>query len=185
MSLGSRLKDVIGQAARNFVETKGGLLVPPTVVAGKHFGGFQGYEHWVQECIATACRHARPAGGSAWTGIEADELGEITAACMWEPPERSDEPAKVHVALGKHDEVMTLLERYAESIPGTEGLESGFLAQVTRAHGIRERGTLLVVALKVAFEEKGEITASVSAWNPASVEEALAVPAQKYGRTYG
>jgi hypothetical protein len=196
MTLRGRIKNVLTEAVDHYVQTKGGLLVPPTVVTGKHFGGFSGYAPWIQDCIAAACRHLRP--GGRWEGVQPDELSEITAACLWAPPDRPTEPdghvvvaaedggkPQVSVATGKHDDVMRGLEAYADAIRG-DGLEGSFQAQVQRAQNQRALGSLLVVALDVSeYTSKGTVNASVSSWNAASIEEALAVPEQRYGRTYG
>ena len=53
--------------------------------------------------------------------------------------------------------------------------------QYRRAQGTRQLGTLVVIAMNVTeLINTGKLMTSISAWNPASVEEARAVPRRQY-----
>ena len=71
IQMGSAVARAIKQTYQNMKQRQSGLFVPPDYIAGRHFGGFRGYEPWIQECIRYACQQGR--------GIGPDELSEITA----------------------------------------------------------------------------------------------------------
>jgi hypothetical protein len=167
-----RTRSFIQEAIDRFTSnSRGRLPKVPDVIAGKHFGGFQGYESWVQECARACLENTR--------GIGADEISELTAIAMWQAP-----PVPIHSTIQRHSVAMTLLEQYAGRIgdmTGKGGLTDKVTEQIRLAQATRERGTLLVIALNpVEAERTGELKACVSAWNQAKLEEALAVPKQKY-----
>lgn len=176
INIGSAIKRALQHVAANLEQTKSGLLLPPEYIAGRHFGGFGGYEPWVQDCIRVSCKAVR--------GVGPDELSELTSLAMWTGPSGNGEP-RVDFFVEKHAVVMQHFERYAERIGDLVGRPVGLTEkvreQIRRVDGTRARGTLMVIALNpVEAESTGELKAATSAWNPASVEEAAAVPKQKY-----
>ena len=170
------LREAVQKFATNMAETKSGLVVPRPYVAGQHFGGFDGYQPWIRDCVTAACTAAR--------GVPPDELSEITALTLW-----TAEDAPPDVFVDKHGRVVRALDDYGARLVEENLADEGFRAkaaeQVRKADALRERGTLLVVAVRWEnVEHDGRFTKdlalSVSAWNPASLEEARAVPKRKY-----
>jgi len=160
-----------GNADTTLKQTESGLWVPPDLIAGKHFGGFTGYDDWIQDCIRASCEAAR--------GVGPDELSEITALASWSGP------GNVEVYFGKHAVVLDMLEQFMGRIGELVGngatMSPAARTQFSRAQGKRELGTILVIAMNLPEAEKtGKLMTSVSAWNPASIEEAKAVPKQEY-----
>ena len=170
------IKEALQQAARNMQMTKSGLVVPAPYVKGLHYGGFDGYEEWIQECIMKSCHEAR--------GVMPDELSEITAFALWAAP------GDVTVVYEKHSRVLELIDRCVEAFADKLGLQVRGVdpkekEQIRRADGLRQTGTLLVVAGRVVDEDDHELLykkfkLSTSAWHPASMEEAEAVPTRRY-----
>lgn len=167
--IGSAIKRALDLVLENHVQSRSGIYVPPAYIAGRHFGGFDGYSAWIQDCIRAACANVR--------GVGSDELSELTALTLWQPQE-------VLFTVAKHADTMALFEQFANRVADTSGgggLTANVIEQIQRVEGSRERGTLLVIALNPAESERtGELKACVSAWNPASFEEAAAVPKQRY-----
>lgn len=162
----------------NFRQRQSGLIVPPDYIAGKHFGGFSGYESWIQDCIRMSCEAVR--------GVGKEELAELTCIASWQGVQ-PDGSTSVTVWPLKHAEALDRLEKLAERIDHTTGKSSGLSAaakeQLHRVQGSRENGTLVVCAMNpvdAAKSVSGELKFSFSAWNPADVEEAKNVPKQKY-----
>ena len=169
--MGDMIRRALDQTFHNMKQRQDGLIVPPDYIRGRHFGGFHGYEPWIQDCIRTACASVR--------GVGPDELSEITAVVSWVSQQ------EILCYFGKHAEAIESVRRFASAIGDTTGKHDGLSQeaelQYSRTQGSRERGTLLVIAMNFTEAEKtGVLKTSVSAWNPASVEEAQAVPAQKY-----
>jgi hypothetical protein len=173
IQIGDAIKRALKQVVQNQVQTRSGLFVPPDYIRGRHFGGFHGYAGWIQDCIRACCQGVR--------GVGPDELSELTAVAMWQEPH-----VGVMWVVHKHADAMAVLEQLGARVAdatGRGGLTDKFQKQVREADKLRERGTLLVVALNPVEAERsatGDLPASVSAWNPASVEEAQAVPEQKF-----
>jgi hypothetical protein len=168
--IGDAISRAVKQVTKNVVQRASGLYVPPDYIAGKHFGGFNNYTPWIQDCIRACCESAR--------GVGPDELSEITGLAFWQPE-------RVEFVVKKHAEVMAILEqlaaRIADQTQTGEGLTAKIQEQILKVQGGRERGTLMVIALNPhEAEGSGELKACVSAWNPASIEEARAVPKQVY-----
>lgn len=164
--IGSAMKRALQQVAANMEQTRSGLYLPPEYIAGKHFGGFSGYEDWIQDCVRHCCQMVR--------GVGPDELPEVAAWAMWQPD-------GVLATVRKHGEIMRLMEDYAASIPNSSGLMDEARTQIRRVDGTRTTGTLLVIAMNPTRTElTNKLPMSVSAWVPSSVEEAKAVPRQEY-----
>lgn len=167
--IGSALKRAMQQVASNMEQTKSGLYLPPEYIAGKHFGGFSGYEDWIQDCVRHCCKMVR--------GVGKDELPELAAWAMWQPG--GDDQILATVA--KHNEIMRLMEDFAGGIRGSSGLMDEAKTQIRRVDGTRSTGTLLVIAMNPTKTELTQkVPMSVSAWVPADVDEAKAVPKQSY-----
>ena len=170
------MKEAFQQIAMNLQLTKSGLAVPAPYVKGQHFGGFEGYEEWIRECILKACHEAR--------NVKPDELSEMTAFALWAGP------GDVSVKYGKHSEVLEDIDRCVEVFADEHGLQDRGVdpkekEQIRRADGLRQSGTLLVVAGRVVVEDDHgtlykRFKLSTSAWHPASREEAEAVPTRRY-----
>lgn len=167
---GSAIKRALLQVVTNQLQLKSGLYVPEDYIAGKHYGGFGGYAEWIQDCIRTCCKSVR--------GVGLDELSEVTALAMWQ------KGAAVEFVVAKHADVLVMFDEYGARIAdmtGEGGLSAQVREQVRRVDGSRERGTLMVVCMNpVEAAETGKLMACVSAWNPATIEEAAHVPKQRY-----
>jgi hypothetical protein len=177
MSFREKIERVAAKITRNLVETKSGLVLPPAYVAGKHFGGIQGYEPWVRDCIHASVAMVRDDEGRE---IGPDELSEHTALALWLPGEP-------YVEVVPHRAVVPAVEALAALLGKELGCDltvsDAAKLHIARADGRRQRGTILVVALRWWVPEGKtclELTESVSAWNTATLEEALAVPRQEY-----
>ena len=197
IQMGTAVARAIKQTLGNMLQRQSGVWVPPDYIAGRHFGGFKGYESWEQDCIRCACEAAR--------GVGPDELSEITAIAGWVgpaidplvpvssilltnelvPPEPVPSQAEVHLSFWKHSDAIAKLKEFVQRAseltdhPGT--LDTKCTEQYNRVQGSRELGSLIVISLNFTeWARLGRLMSCVSAWNPASVEEARTVPRQKY-----
>ena len=172
----SFIKKALQGIAGNMQQTKAGLILPAPYVKGQHFGGFEGYAEWIQECILQACHEAR--------NTPPHELSEITAFALWAGP------GNISVAYERHNRILEMIEKCVEVFADKLGLQDRGVdpkekEQIRRADSLRQVGTLLVVAGRVVDEEDHgtlykRFKLSTSAWSPASMEEAQAVPKRKY-----
>jgi hypothetical protein len=162
-----RARDAVVEGV-SWVKAKGGLILPPEYVAGRHFGGFHKLEPWIQDCIRSACRVASTSRTPSGAPLGPDELSELTAFVIWEATE-------CHVTLTTHKLAM-------EAIAGT-GLTDRFKGDIAKQDGRRHRGSLLVVALRPDLrleflrgdpEQRG-IPGYVGAWDFSSLEAAMAL----------
>lgn len=176
-----------------------GIFLPSDLMAGRHFGGFHGYDKWIQDCIRACCRVSHD--------VPPEELAELTGFALFQ----ADDQEPIFV-VQKHSDVMRMLDEYVErSMEELKASEHETVENVEkcrehvrRAEGTRVAGTLMVVALRwvnrpadtiTIKDETGlgvkevqilgaglmkELRVSVSCWNPASVEEAKEVPKQGY-----
>lgn len=167
-----RAREVIGKTMQR--DTSG--LYVPAHMAGQHYGGFNGYTPWVQDCIRKACEVCRHVGP--------DELAEMTAIVAWIKSDISPEP-DLHIFAVKHSEACEILEktcnRIADMTKAEEGMSKRAGEQLRAVQTTRAAGTLVVCALNLTeYEKTGKLMLSLSTWSPASMEEALAVPKRTY-----
>ncbi len=180
IKIGDAVKNALKRVVQGQVQTRSGLYVPPDYIRGQHFGGFHNYAPWIQDCIRACCQGVRHTGPEE-RRIGPDEISELTAVALWQEP-----PTPIHWVLQRHADAMAVLEQLGARVAdatGAGGLTEKFLKQVREADKLRERGTLLVIALNPVEAERhptGDLPACVSAWHPASVEEAEAVPERKF-----
>jgi hypothetical protein len=161
------------------VEPPKGLYVPAHM-AGQHYGGFEGYERWIQDCICATTYVVRDAKKDF-----PEELAEMTALAMW--VSETDAPV---VFVGAHDEIVVALVRYVEQCADKFRITNGTLSEaahthITRAHGTREHGAILVIACKWSDKPQGDhlvksLDISPSVWRVADLEEALDIPKRTY-----
>lgn len=175
--MGNLVQRALDATVGNMKQRASGLFVPSDYIAGKHFGGFHGYAPWIQDCIRYSCAAAR--------GVGPDELSEITAIATWLDPNEVDGTGHVSAVFFKHNEAIEKMRSFCAALGEFTGNKQGLATeaetQYAKVQGSRERGTLVVIAMNFSeVPKQGRLMTSVSAWNPASVEEAKAVPKQKY-----
>jgi hypothetical protein len=161
------IQKVVGK----FEQAKSGLLLPPDMIRGRHFGGFHKLDPWIKDVIRASCRVVR--------GIGPDELSELVTWVEWGEKE-------CRVTLLKFNDLIHSLDT-TEGANG-QSFSDRFKGDIRRTDSSRAYGSILVVAIKPdevkefhkGHDDQRGFPGYVGAWVPGSVEEAETVQPPTY-----